>query len=97
MAYSSMSFPAESEPENELLDCTLLPLGSRQLLVDGATVLRHLDPVNLGKNNLKINPYYFKKSFPPQWGGFISFFKLQLQLQIAILRLPMLVVVFFLP
>jgi hypothetical protein len=35
-------------------------------------------------------------SFPPQWGGFISFFTLQLQLLIAILQLPMLVVVFFL-
>jgi hypothetical protein len=35
-------------------------------------------------------------SFPPQRGGFISFFTLQLQLQIAILRLLMLVVVFFL-
>jgi hypothetical protein len=30
------------------------------------------------------------------WGGFISFFTLQLQLLIAMLRLPMLVVVFFL-
>jgi hypothetical protein len=48
-----MSFPAESEPENELLDCTLLPLGNRQLLVDGATVLRHLDPVNLGEKIIK--------------------------------------------
>jgi hypothetical protein len=37
-----------------------------------------------------------KTSFPPHWGGFISFFALQLQLQIAILQLPMLVVVFFL-
>jgi hypothetical protein len=34
--------------------------------------------------------------FPPQWGGFTSFFTLQLQLQIAILQLLMLVVVFFL-
>jgi hypothetical protein len=35
-----------------------------------------------------------KKVFPPHWGGFVSF--LTLQLQIAIIRLPMLVVVFFL-
>jgi hypothetical protein len=34
---------------------------------------------------------YFFSSFPPHWGGFISFFTLQLQ--IAILRLLMLLVV----
>jgi hypothetical protein len=37
---------------------------------------------------------FLNKSFPPQWSVFISFFTLQLQM--AILRLPMLVVVFFL-
>jgi hypothetical protein len=34
------------------------------------------------------------KKIPPQWGGFVSY--LTIQLQIAILQLPMLVVVFFL-
>jgi hypothetical protein len=38
----------------------------------------------------------FKKRFPSQWGGFISFFTLQLKLKIAIFQLPMSVVVFFL-
>jgi hypothetical protein len=38
----------------------------------------------------------FFKVFPPQWGGLISFFTLQLQLLIAILQLPMSLVVFFL-
>jgi hypothetical protein len=35
-------------------------------------------------------------SCPPQWGGFVSFFTLQLQLQIAILQLPVLMAVLFL-
>jgi hypothetical protein len=43
-----------------------------------------------------VTAFNFLKSFPPHWSDFISFFTLQLQLQIAILRLPMLVVVFFL-
>jgi hypothetical protein len=38
----------------------------------------------------------FFLSFPPHWGGFISLFTFQLQLQIAILQLLMSAVVFFL-